>query len=283
MANSDSYREAVGEHIRGRLDAAWSNARRRTRSALQDESGVTLLLALVFIVIGALALTALITFAGGALLNTANLNSQRTLEYAADSATDVAIQNVRYQPTYYPSGGSCLTHTSSASPSITVDTRAIAVYCSGKTTSNAAFIVGGSHGSILATRKKAVAATLFKVTPVGTSTFKGYEITDSKKQILATTFIVAENLSSHSATLSKTAMGTSSTDTFTLVPPKERIVTFYTCLADHSPCNAGNAIVMATADFDDSSSAGHDCTSSSSRTCGTSMAITEWIERYANH
>jgi hypothetical protein len=61
----------------------------------RDETGAILLLALVFSVVIALILLALVTLAGNDLLNTTNLKSQRNVEYAADGATTAAVQAVR--------------------------------------------------------------------------------------------------------------------------------------------------------------------------------------------
>src|SRR6202035_47505 len=69
-----------------------------------DESGAVLVLALVFVIVMAIALLAVVSFAGDGLRNSANLKGQRALEYAADSATTAAIQTVRYS--YYAFDGS---------------------------------------------------------------------------------------------------------------------------------------------------------------------------------
>lgn len=268
---------------RRRIAAARSAASSRSAAARHDDSGVTLILALVFLVVGALAVTALVSFAGGALLNTANLQSQRAVEYAADSATEIAVQAVRYRPDYYATAANCLTPTPATSQSITIDTHAMSVYCSGTTTSNSAPVSG--PGAISATLHKATSSSLFTTVP-GTpnvTTFKGWEITDSLKKIPATSSILTESNASHSVTMSKPATAAASTDYFTLVPPRERTVSFYTCPTARAPCNKANAIVTAVVDFNDSSSVGHECTSSSSQSCGTSMTIASWVERYANH
>ena len=60
------------------------------------ESGAALILALVFLVAISLTVVALVSMAGTAMLTTANLTSQSSLEYAADGATDAAVQWVRY-------------------------------------------------------------------------------------------------------------------------------------------------------------------------------------------
>ena len=61
-----------------------------------NEDGAILLLALIFILLISVSILGLLTFGGGGFTDAANLQVQRTLEYAADSATTAAIQNVRY-------------------------------------------------------------------------------------------------------------------------------------------------------------------------------------------
>jgi hypothetical protein len=68
----------------------------RLSSERHDEAGLTLLLALVFLVTVSMVLLALLDFTSSDLLNSSNLKSQASLEYAADGATDAAVQWVRY-------------------------------------------------------------------------------------------------------------------------------------------------------------------------------------------
>ena len=65
--------------------------------ALSSEAGATLVLALVFVIAIALILVAIITLTGTNLVNTANLENERAVEYSADGAVDAAVQVVRYQ------------------------------------------------------------------------------------------------------------------------------------------------------------------------------------------
>jgi hypothetical protein len=62
----------------------------------KDEAGVTLILALVFLITIGVTLAALLDLATNDVLNTSNLKSQSSLEYAADGATDATIQWVQY-------------------------------------------------------------------------------------------------------------------------------------------------------------------------------------------
>jgi type II secretory pathway pseudopilin PulG len=68
------------------------------RSSPCGESGATLVLALVFVLVISLVLMAIVTLSGTNLIDTAQLQNARSLEYAADGGVDAAIQAVRYQP-----------------------------------------------------------------------------------------------------------------------------------------------------------------------------------------
>jgi len=64
--------------------------------AAREDAGVALILALIFLVAIGLTVVALVSMAGTAMVNTANLKSQASLEYAADGAADAAVQWVRF-------------------------------------------------------------------------------------------------------------------------------------------------------------------------------------------
>ncbi len=83
-------KEAGEARLSGRK-AAWLHGSR-------DERGSSLILALVFIVAVSLIITALATWALNDLNNTAVFSSARSLQNAAQSATEVAIQSIRYTP-----------------------------------------------------------------------------------------------------------------------------------------------------------------------------------------
>lgn len=69
-----------------------------TRRRDHREAGAVLVLVLVFLVAIGPILAALVTLSGSNLLNTNNLETQRNLEFAADTYIDGAIQAVRYIP-----------------------------------------------------------------------------------------------------------------------------------------------------------------------------------------
>jgi hypothetical protein len=68
------------------------------RSSARTESGSVLVLALLYFVSVSLVVTALATWTENDLYNTTNFASARTLQFAATSATDLAIQSIRYTP-----------------------------------------------------------------------------------------------------------------------------------------------------------------------------------------
>jgi len=65
-----------------------------------------------------------------------------------------------------------------------------------------------------------------------------------------------------------------------------RVVTFYACQSGPTPpsCNQGNAVVIATVNFQDLSASGVNACydSSDTGTCGTAMVISSWNVKYVN-
>jgi len=59
---------------------------------VRDEDGQALVLALAFLIFFGLVIGAMLTFAGASVLSTERLREQRSTVYAADGATDAAIQ-----------------------------------------------------------------------------------------------------------------------------------------------------------------------------------------------
>jgi hypothetical protein len=72
------------------------------RAAKRDEDGATLMLALVFLFVIGLVVISLGSTTSNGILNSTNLEGQRSIEYAADGATSIAVQSVRFVPTTYP-------------------------------------------------------------------------------------------------------------------------------------------------------------------------------------
>lgn len=273
------------------------------RWAARDDAGAVLILALVFLVVAALALVGLVMFSGGALVNTSNLKKQRGLEYAADSATEIAIQKVRYStdafdnPTGTPVLQNCLGQTSvafSATGFPTTPTQhpttagvfKIAVDCQGTGTiylqSPLAHTVTVSTGS----------KTITTVTRFGTAAhnFTGYEVVDASTAFPATTFVLSQDVSTGTVTLTKAATASVENDKVLLFPSVERKITLFACSWPGSssppPCNSTNYIVHATVWINDVSSTPTIewlCGTTSTATCGSSMVLRTWVNAFANH
>jgi hypothetical protein len=87
---------------------------RGRRRDTRDEAGAVLILALVFVLAIGLTVVSLANMATNDTLNSTNLTAQRSVEYAADGAASIAVQNVRYSGNTYssaptdclPNGGS---------------------------------------------------------------------------------------------------------------------------------------------------------------------------------
>jgi hypothetical protein len=93
------------------------------------EDGVTLLLALAFLSLFALVIPAMLQLGGTNLLDTSRLHEQRSAAYAADGATEAAVQYLRDHPDCGRLGLTCPTS------SVT--------WTSNSTTATAAFVYGG--------------------------------------------------------------------------------------------------------------------------------------------
>lgn len=275
------------------------------RLAGRDESGAVLILALVFLVVASLSLVGLVTFSGSGLLNTANLKKLRALEYASNSATDIAIQGVRYSGDAYDTATgtpvatpqNCLGPTSvgfsptgrpTSSPTARVEN--IAVDCQGEATSPLPVNPNNPTGAAVTAGSTTVTTTtLF----AGSTSFVGYEITDAKSAIPPTTVVVHQDRTTGTVTLSAPATATATGDTLTLYPTVERVVTFFACTRSGSstpPCSATHYLVRATVEFNDvSPTHGFLCGAATSTgppatpTCGSSMSVKQWLSSYANH
>lgn len=274
------------------------------RRAERDESGAVLILALVFLVVAALSLVALVTFAGTGLLNTANLKRLRALEYASSSATDIAIQAVRYSGDAYDTATgtpvstpqNCLgptwagfSPTGKPTSSPTARVYDIAVDCQGKATSPLSVNTPASAATVTAGSATVTTTTLFATS----TTFVGYQITDSAGAIPPTTVVVRQDRTAGTVALSKPATASGTGDALTLYPTVERVVTFFACVRSSSStplCSATHYVVHATVEFNDvSPTHGFLCGAATSvgplatPTCGSSMSVKRWLSSYANH
>ncbi len=99
------------------------------RQRRRDESGVALVLVMVFLFVTSIVLLSIAGATSNDLLNSSNLKAQRSVEYAADGATTMAVQTARYSPSTYiqPGPSDCLP---GGSPQ-NIDTVEIWVECTG--------------------------------------------------------------------------------------------------------------------------------------------------------
>ena len=120
-------RPAVETREAGRLDGDASS------DVDQSESGSSLILALVYIVAMSLIVGALASWAMNDLNNTANFKNTSSRDYAATSATEVAIQSIRKTPLYSvtssPQLGYCWTPPSGTVSQLTINGYTMAVWC----------------------------------------------------------------------------------------------------------------------------------------------------------
>jgi hypothetical protein len=122
-----------------RLRRQWRGIDAR-RGAGRDDAGAVLILALVFLLVVGGIVGSLAAWATNDLDNTAHFTSARSLQYAAESAVELAIQNIRYTPLLLATQADP-TPTLNASPPVAcwgtapseppaVDGQSLAVWCS---------------------------------------------------------------------------------------------------------------------------------------------------------
>ena len=264
-----------------------------------DDTGAALILALVFLIVAALTLTALVTFAGTGLLDTAGFTSQRSLQYGANGAVEIAIQNVRYQATSYTALKNCLGTTTDSSVQLTEYQRTAQyrVYCQGyQVPATSPVTAFSSTASVTSLHHRIV--TTSELFTVHLTSWIGYGILGTGISTSPMTSVVAETTNANTVTLSRTATVTG-TVSIRLVSPFQRLVTFYACRSatcplpatnsklrqEYSPTtNRGGYLVKAVVGFGDLASTGADtCSTASIRTCGESMIVTQWTVSSANH
>ena len=106
----------------------------------RDETGAVLILALAFILAIGLVVGTLAAWASNSLRNTTQFQSASELHYALSSATNTAVESIRYSP--LPSNptlaenngqatpiGECWTPSSGSASTLTVDGYSVAVWC----------------------------------------------------------------------------------------------------------------------------------------------------------
>ena len=265
------------------LDAAL--ARRRAGA---DETGAALILALIFLIVAALTLTALVSFAGTGLLNAAGFSSQRGLQYGAEGAVEIAVQHVRSEAGTYKTLANCLGPTATMSVQLTEFqlTARYRVYCQGVTYPTAPV----SSSTATVSLKTVTTHVLFTI---DYTSFVGYGFSIANSGTV--TSVVGETTSANTITL-QTAAVTSGIKTIELFAPYQRLVTFYACRATgtttcesqvEQPYASGNPhgdLVKAVVGFGDLTSTGKDeCNATVTTSCGTSYVVTQWTVASANH
>lgn len=137
-----SGRSSTGRRFDARATMSRSRgARLCRRSDPNSESGAVLILALVYIIAISLTVAALASWSTNDLRNTGNFKATSELHYAVSSATNTAIQSIRYAP--LPSStppqkqatptppGNCWTPTGGPTSSqVTINGYTVDVWCS---------------------------------------------------------------------------------------------------------------------------------------------------------
>jgi hypothetical protein len=103
----------------------------RAGRAPRDDAGAVLVLALLFLFVVGGVVGSLATWASNDLHNTVAFKTSRTLQYAVSSATETAIQNIRYTPLFSTQSAATPSYCwGSSSPSqVSIDNLAVAVWC----------------------------------------------------------------------------------------------------------------------------------------------------------
>jgi hypothetical protein len=269
------------------------------RRAGADETGAALILALIFLIVAALTLTALVTFAGTGLLVTSGITSQRGLQYGADGAVEIAIQHVRYQADAYPTLLDCLGTTTGTPTNSSVQlteyqvTATYMVHCSAIPFQ----YVFNSSTATTTNGKTFKTATLFTSS---NPSFVGYGFSIFGSGTV--TRVVAETTFSNTITLLKSAMTSGPNQHIQLIAPYQRLVAFYACRATslcqtsrvptyeqnvEKPYSGGNPagyLVKAVVGLGDLAPAGtFQCNLSTTSTCGESVQVLQWTVASANH
>jgi hypothetical protein len=103
----------------------------------RNEAGAILILALLYIIVVSLVVAALTTWASSDLKNTTGFDAASSLHYAASSATEVAIQSMRFDPIPQATPtkgvtspiGECWVPASGSTSTLLIDTISVTVWC----------------------------------------------------------------------------------------------------------------------------------------------------------
>src|SRR5580700_11247366 len=79
-----------------RLVSAFSSRTGESSTVGRDENGAVLILALIFLIVVGLVITALLSWVGNSLTDTGSFQTARDVEFGATGAINLAVQNTRY-------------------------------------------------------------------------------------------------------------------------------------------------------------------------------------------
>lgn len=119
----------------------------RIAKRTQSEEGVTLIVALVFLLAIGMVISAIASFASTAFMTSYNLGAQRSLEANAESAVTMAIENVRYTFYSFSSPTNCMP-SQGIYPAAAGSPNRIAVFCASEPSSAQVRIVNFSACSV---------------------------------------------------------------------------------------------------------------------------------------
>lgn len=279
----------MGDHLTprgpfGSLRALRAAASQRRSDA--GETGASLVLALVFLIVAALTLTALVTFAGTGLLDTTGLTSQRGVQYGASGAIEIAIQHVRQTSAYYAELQNCLGTTPTTTSSVQITEFQVSahyrVYCQGAMVSLAPT---GSHSASVS-GQTVTTSGLFNLNH---PSFVGYGFSVAGTSVVTT--VVSETPTTAHTVQLKAAVKSGPNETITLFPPYQRVVTFYACrqttcatVTTHTvrEMTVKSVLVKAVVGFGDLVSTGQDQCETTPTACGKSYVVTQWTVSSAN-
>lgn len=254
------------------------------------DTGASLVLALVFLIVAALTLTALVTFAGTGLLDTTGLTSQRGVQYGASGAIEIAIQHVRHTSGSYVELQNCLGSTPTTTSSVQITEFQVSahyrVYCQGAM----GFLAPTESHSASVSGQTVTTSVLFNLHH---PSFVGYGF--SVAGTSAVTTVVSETpTTAHTVQLKAAVAPPGSNETITLFPPYQRLVAFYACRQTSATSCATvtthtvkemtpkSVLVKAVVGFGDLVSTGKDQCETTPNACGKSYVVTQWTVASAN-
>lgn len=241
-----------------------------------DERGAVLILALLFLVIGVVAVGALAFQVTNDVTNSSHFRTVRSLQYAAKSSTNLAIQNIRYTPLL--SGSQTTLNASPPAPCWLNSHTAIAT--NGTTTLT---FTGNEITSITVgmTATGAGITGLATVTAVNTGT-NVVTISGTISTLTTSSYVFTGiNPESELASIDgEPAMASWCSTSWTPISANTRTVTISTCPASTAAQQCAAApLLQAVVSYDDypPQEATPPSTAPCSLYCGTSMITNSWV------